>query len=190
MKGIRRVVLSVGHLHHTISGWFGQSWSGLDIVYAVESQPLGTGGATKLSMKWCTSEAVLVVNGDTFLDLDLHGAFEAWRKARAPVLIAREVQDTSRFGRLEVMGSRLLRFAEKGVPGRGLINAGAYVLPVNFLDSKSEGDSFSLERDVLVPMAGRDTIEVHVCNGIFIDIGIPDDYEQAQTLLRPFAIAS
>ena len=70
-KGIDRVVLSVGHRADAITGHFGHRWNGLEIDYAVEATPLGTGGAVRLALGHCRHDPVLVVNGDTFLDLEV-----------------------------------------------------------------------------------------------------------------------
>jgi D-glycero-alpha-D-manno-heptose 1-phosphate guanylyltransferase len=76
-------------------------------------------------------------------------------------------------------------FVEKGVSGPGLINAGCYVLPRAQLDAFHPGQAFSLEQDFLVPLVRSDKVDLFVTEGQFIDIGIPDDYWRAQTLLAP-----
>jgi D-glycero-alpha-D-manno-heptose 1-phosphate guanylyltransferase len=184
-KGVRRVVLSVGHLAEAVTSHFGDAWGGLSIAYAVESEPLGTGGATKLALAQCRDDPVLVLNGDTFLDLELDALVAQWRGSGAPIVVARAVDDTARFGRLGVEGGRIVAFAEKGVPGPGLINAGCYLLPRGFLDDMPTGRAFSLETDVFVPRVAASVIEVFSSSGLFIDIGVPDDYARAQTLLAP-----
>lgn len=47
--GARRAVLAVGYRHEAIRGHFGDAWRGLPLVYSVEAQPLGTGGAIRLA---------------------------------------------------------------------------------------------------------------------------------------------
>ena len=68
--GCTRVVLSVGHLHSVIQDHFGASFLGMRVDYAIESVPLGTGGAIRLALKQIREESVLVLNGDTFLQAD------------------------------------------------------------------------------------------------------------------------
>ena len=48
--GCNRVVLSVGHLHRVIQDHFGASFLGMHVEYAIESFPLGTGGAIRLAL--------------------------------------------------------------------------------------------------------------------------------------------
>ena len=61
-----------------------------------------------------------VLNGDTFVQFDAAGLERIWRERHTPVIVAREVDDTSRFGRLDVVDGRVTRFCEKGIAGPGL----------------------------------------------------------------------
>jgi D-glycero-alpha-D-manno-heptose 1-phosphate guanylyltransferase len=186
-QGVARVVLSVGHRAAQIVEHFGAAYDGLEIDYAVEDSPLGTGGAVRLALSRCRSEPVLVLNGDTFLELDLPALWACWRADRAPVVVAREVEDTARFGRMRIEDGRVIAFAEKGVAGPGTINGGVYLVPRDLLDGFEPGRAFSIESDFFTPQAGRRTIRAFVARGRFIDIGVPDDYARAQSLLAPFA---
>jgi len=188
-KGVTRVVLSVGHRAEAVVEHFAGGFRGLAIESVVEDTPLGTGGAVRLALAHCRTDPVLVLNGDTFLDLDLAALRACWQADRAPVVVARQVDDTTRFGRLQIEGDRILRFAEKGVAGPGPINAGVYLLPRDLLDTFEPGRPFSLESDFFAPEAGRRLLRAFVSDGLFIDIGVPDDYARAQRLLAPFADA-
>lgn len=188
--GIDRVVLSVGYRAESITDYFGRSFAGLKLEYAIEAKPLGTGGATRLALEFCDEDAVLVTNGDTFLDLDLAALQSALSSRDAAVLVAREVPDTSRYGRLIVQDDLIVGFVEKGVTGRGLVNAGTYYLRRDLLASIPSGTPFSLENEVLVPAVASRAVRAFVSEGTFIDIGIPEDYRRAQTLLAHFATGS
>ena len=54
---------------------------------------------------------------------------------KQPIIVARKVPDTARFGRIETASGRLLGVSDKDVAGPGLVNAGCYVLPNDLLDS-------------------------------------------------------
>ena len=70
-QGFIRVVLSVGFMAEKISGYFGDRFDGLELTYVVEPKPLGTGGAVRLAMQVCVADHVFILNGDTFLDLEM-----------------------------------------------------------------------------------------------------------------------
>ena len=182
-KGFTQVVLSLGFMAEKISGHFGPRFAGLDLTYVVEDTPLGTGGATRLAATACAQDHVFVFNGDTYLDLEVDLLERQWQAKRHPIVVGRQVPDTTRYGRLVVDGDRIISFAEKGIAGPGLINAGCYVLATDALAQFPLNQPFSIETDYLVPEVARATVEVFVTEGVFIDIGIPEDYSRAQTLL-------
>lgn len=186
-KGARRAVLSLGHMASAISGHFGPRFAGIELVYEVEDRPLGTGGAIRAALRHCTSDAALVVNGDTYLDLELPDVAARWQAHRRPILVGRHVPDTGRFGRLDVDGDRLRGFAEKGTAGPGLINTGHYVLPKSIFDATALADPFSFEIDFLAPGIDRLGFEVFMTEGRFIDIGVPEDFRRAQHELAGLA---
>lgn len=183
-KGFARVVLSLGFMAEKISDHFGARFAKMDIAYVVEDTPLGTGGATRLAATACTQDHVFVFNGDTYLDLEVELLERQWQAKRHPIVVGRQVPDTARYGRLVVDGGRITCFAEKGIAGSGLINAGCYVLATDALARFPLSQPFSIETDYLVPEVARATVEVFVTDGVFIDIGIPEDYTRAQTLLE------
>lgn len=182
-KGFSRVVLSLGFMAEKISGHFGPRFAGLNLAYVMEDTPLGTGGATRLATTACAQDHVFVFNGDTYLDLEVDLLERQWQAKRHPIVVGRQVPDTTRYGRLVVDGDRIISFAEKGIAGPGLINAGCYVLATDALAQFPLNQTFSIETDYLVPEVARATVDVFVTEGVFIDIGIPEDYARAQTLL-------
>ena len=70
-NGIDKVVLSVGYKWETIKEYFGDSFEDIELVYSIENEPLGTGGAIKQAMEYVSDVNVFIVNGDTFFDIDL-----------------------------------------------------------------------------------------------------------------------
>jgi D-glycero-alpha-D-manno-heptose 1-phosphate guanylyltransferase len=182
-KGFDRVILSVGFMAEKIMGHFGSQFDGLDLVYATEYQPLGTGGGVRLAMDAVRSDHCFVFNGDTYLDLEVDAVEQRWRSSGRSLIVGREVTDTARYGRLLVEGERVMGFTEKGVSGPGLINAGCYVFRRDQLDRFPLNHAFSLEADYLVGAVAEGAFDVFVTHGQFIDIGVPEDYFRAQTEL-------
>lgn len=182
-KGFSRVVLALGFMAELISNHFGARFAGLDLAYVVEKSPLGTGGAARLAALDCVHDHVYVFNGDTYLDLEVERIERHWQKNRHSIVVGRQVSDTTRYGRLVVDGDRIISFAEKGIAGPGLINAGCYVLAKDALVKFPVHKPFSIETDYFVPEVACSRVEVFATEGLFIDIGVPEDYERAQTLL-------
>jgi D-glycero-alpha-D-manno-heptose 1-phosphate guanylyltransferase len=179
-KGFDRVVLSLGYLADKVVAHFGGRFSGMELLYEIERTPLGTGGATRQALARCRADHAFVFNGDTYLDLEVTALEAQWQAQRGPIVVACEVPDTARYGRLTAIADRVAGFSEKGASGPGLINAGCYVLPAGVLDGFASGQPFSLETEVLVKWAGQKRLGLFVSRGRFIDIGTPEDYARAQ----------
>lgn len=186
-KGVTRAVLSLGHLAETVIEHFGRRhgdcFAGIALAYCVEPEPLGTGGALRAALQHVHGDAALVVNGDTYLDLELGALAQRWQRDHRPLIVARAVDDTARFGRLVTEGLALRGFAEKAAAGPGTVNTGHYLLPRTLLDRCKLADPFSFEIDFLMPRVDELAFEVFMTAGEFIDIGVPADYLRAQQLL-------
>jgi D-glycero-alpha-D-manno-heptose 1-phosphate guanylyltransferase len=182
-KEFRRLVVSLGYMAEKVVTYFGSRFAGIELVYEIELTPLGTGGALRQAMSRCNADHVFVFNGDTYLDLEVRDLESQWQKNHAPIIVSREVLDTARYGRLNTDRGRIVGFAEKGVTGSGLINAGCYVFPTDILNDFPRGRPFSLETDFLAKAVGNQRFDLFVSNGRFIDIGVPEDYIRAQTEL-------
>ena len=182
--GFASAVLAVGYRADAIREHFGDRYRGLPLAYSVEGQPLGTGGAIRLAMNQASSPEVFVVNGDTFVDVDFSAMLAAHRTASAKLTIAvHEVPDAARYGALDIAGDRVRGFFEKGREGPGWINAGVYLIARTLLDGEALPTAFSFESDYLVPNVVALRPLAFPTEGLFIDIGVPEDYDRAQSLL-------
>jgi D-glycero-alpha-D-manno-heptose 1-phosphate guanylyltransferase len=182
-KGFTRIVLSLGYMAQTIVSHFGDRYQNMELVYEIEDSPLGTGGAIRAALENCCSDHAYIFNGDTYLDLEVDSLEAMWEQCRQPLIVVREVPDTARYGRVELSDGRITAFREKGEIGPGLINAGCYVLPRHLLDGFSLGQTFSLESDFFAIQIHSVRFDGFVTRGLFIDIGVPDDYAAAQAML-------
>lgn len=184
-QGIRRVILSVGYQQERFVASFGREYGGMAIDYAIEERPLGTAGGIRLGLARVGGERAFVLNGDTLFDAPLAALAEAGDRHRARVVMAvRPVADCSRYGAVQLAGERVTGFHEKGRSGPGLINGGLFLLPTALGDELT--GCFSFENDFLQSAVARMPVVAVVSDGFFIDIGVPEAYAAAQTLLaRP-----
>lgn len=182
--GVRRVVLSIGHLGDQIEDRYGRRFQAVDIVYSRESEPLGTGGALKQALGHCSTPYALALNGDTLLRCDPR-AFVARTVAsgRRLGILTREVDDAARYGRCELKAGTVVAFGEKAGAGPGLINAGTYCLHRDVFADHIGPARFSFERDFIEPHLDRLQPHGETVTGYFIDIGVPEDLERAQAEL-------
>lgn len=184
-QGIRDLVMCSGYLADQIESEFGDG-SALDVSirYSREASPLGTAGALKLAKEFIPAGTDFVVmNGDSFLEMDLRRLISFHQNHGGLLSIAiRKVENAARYGTVEVGADhRIAGFHEKtGNPAPGLINGGVYIFKHSFLDEIPDGPS-SLELDVLPRLLHRGAYALEQ-QGMFIDIGTPDDYARAQEL--------
>lgn len=182
-KGFSRVILSLGFMSEKISSHFGDNYLGMELIYEVENQPLGTGGAIRAALAHCEEDHAFIFNGDTYLELEVDELEKLWQRNNNPVIVVRKVPDTARFGRVEMSDGRVIAFLEKGQSGLGLINAGCYVLPKDGLDEFPLGQPFSIEIEFFIKNLQNIRLDGFITQGRFIDIGVPVDYALAQTEL-------
>ena len=185
--GAQRVILCLGHLADQVIGHVGKRpASALGVEWEVEEAPLGTAGAIRLAAHRLSSDPVLVMNGDTWLDLDYAGFVAAYRRAGAEIAVACvRVDDTSRYGRVEIdADDRILRFDEKcDPPGpSGLVNGGVYLMSRSALARLVASQGASLERDVL-PAFPTGSLVAYLTKGRFLDIGTPESLAVAATVM-------
>ena len=180
--GIKSVVLCTGYLAEQVETEFGNLYGTLRLVYSRESFPLGTAGAIRFAMDMIDSEPVLVMNGDSYCEVDLR-AFWSWHcdKQAAASLVLTEVPDTKRYGRVHANpDGSLVGFNEKGGEGGpGWINAGVYFLTRDVILSIPLNRRVSLEVEILPAWIGRNFYGYQRV-GRFLDIGTPESYAVAE----------
>jgi NDP-sugar pyrophosphorylase family protein len=179
------VILGTGYMAEKIEGYFGcGNLLGVRIRYSREDEPLGTGGALKLAEP-LISDPILVLNGDSYVEWSLVPTLELFTaKDAVLVIVLQAVADVTRYGSVALdQDGRVTHFLEKGIrAGPGLINAGVYLLRKQIVRELPTGTAISLEREVFPLLLDRRVYGL-VCTGLFIDIGIPDDFKRAQALL-------
>ena len=182
-SGISRIVLSIGYKGGIIEECFGDNFQGVPVFYSNETSPLDTGGAIKLALDKCGSGDVIVLNGDTFFDVDLWRLSDAHISNNADITVSLKMMyDIDRYGVVDMDAGRIVSMREKGYAAQGHINGGVYCLRPGVFDGFASPEKFSFEK-FLVDSVDKLNILGFPADGNFIDIGIPEDYEAAQTFL-------
>lgn len=189
--GIKKCILLTGYKHGLIKKFCGNGskW-GLGIRYSREKRQLGTGGALAL-LKNRAKQTLLVMNGDTYLDLPLGQflSFHRKKKSLATVFVMR--------GSLKARGAvlmrksgKVLRFLEKQKSGNGHFNTGAYLLEPDallLLASEMEKgrlqENFSMEKDGFPLLIKAKRMHAFVGKGKFLDMGTFESLTRAHRLV-------
>lgn len=184
-QGINRIILSLGHRSKQVMDYFDIHPQPLAIAYAIEEEPLGTGGGIQFALRHAEQEQVLIVNGDTLSKAGVQELFHEHQLTRAVCTLSlKPMWQFSRYGSVVLESDgRISLFREKSYCEEGLINAGVYVVNRERFNKYNFPEKFSFEKDFLEAYCTEGVIYGFVQDEYFIDIGIPEDYERAQAEL-------
>jgi len=180
-NGVSSVIFSLGYKHEVVEKWVLQHQWPFKIQFTVEESPLGTGGAIKAALHCATESQVIVINGDTFFNVDIAELYTYHASKQADISIAlKPMQAFDRYGTILIDETGRIRlFQEKMKCEKGLINGGVYLINRNTALLDAYDGAFSFETEVLQPNVDSARFFGYIAEGYFIDIGIPDDYLKA-----------
>ncbi|WP_420402531.1 sugar phosphate nucleotidyltransferase [Nisaea sp.] len=183
--GFAQVILLSGHLHEQIDQYardFSRRRPGISVKTISESVPLGTAGGLK-QIAPHLAETFLMMNGDSIFDFPWNQLESEISSDAIGIVGLRTIEDSSRYGSVQLDGRKIREFAEKPAAGSNtMINGGVYYFRRQILDFIGTGPQ-SLEHDVFPPLVAARRLDGTVKVGHFIDIGVPDDFSKAQTLV-------
>lgn len=180
--GFNHIIFALGYKHEIIEEWIQTNAFPIDISTVIEETPLGTGGAVKLALSKTRTNEVFVLNGDTFFGVRYPEMLSLHKATQSTVTVAlKRMEMFDRYGVVDIEQptSRILRFNEKQYCESGLINGGVYLINRHELENFTM--KFSLEKDFFETAVHTSILSGYISEGYFIDIGIPEDYERAQT---------
>jgi len=177
---IDNVIIAAGYMaDKIIKEYQNRREYSFSILFSVEDELLGTGGAIKRAMQFSQSEDFIVLNGDSYIELNL-GAFiqTHLKNNKVMTIVLKEVENANRYGRVTLDdNNRIIYFEEKNPePSKGYINAGVYLIKRELFEKIEENEAISLERDLLPGFIKDNDVYGYLCEGKFIDIGIPETY--------------
>ena len=181
--GASRIIMCLGHLAQKVEDHL-QGREGVECI--VEPKPLGTGGALRFCRDAFRSDHLLVMNGDTWLEMDLAPFVAAHLKSNSNIsMVCVKVEDISRYGNVTINDHSVVEFTEKNLSntGPGFINGGVYLLSQKILNDLYRMNIHSLENDFFFKLKPG-SIHAFVPEEInFIDIGTPESLAAAVFVL-------
>ena len=194
-EGITEVILAVGHRRRAIVQHYARHKpDGIRLRYSIENKPLGTGGALRNVRALLRCEEFFVLNGDSIFDVNLQRmlAFHRRHRSKATLALANP-PEAGRYGSflLNAQG-RIRAFVEKQAtsePNAGggpdlsrWISGGLYIMNKAIFRHMPRRQELSLEKEVFPRLIGG-PFYGFPSKGYFIDIGVPEDYQRAQSEL-------
>jgi mannose-1-phosphate guanylyltransferase len=181
--GVDEVILSCGFMSEDVKRVLGDIYDGMRLRYVFEREPLDTAGPVRLAHdEGLLEERLLVLNGDVLTDMDLSSQLAEHERSGARVTLALyAVDDTASYGVVPTDDyGQVEAFLEKtaGEVPTNRINAGAYVVEREVVESIPSGRAVSFERDIFPELVGKG-LQGYAADGYWIDIGTPERYLEA-----------
>ena len=121
-QGCTRVVLSLGYKQEVVTEWLSKGSVDIHCTHVIESEPLGTGGGIQLALGAAKDKNVVILNGDTFFDVDLQKMMDFHLKTESKTTLAlKQMREFERYG-VVIMGANniIVSFEEKKYRAAGL----------------------------------------------------------------------
>ncbi|HLC92675.1 MAG TPA: nucleotidyltransferase family protein [archaeon] len=181
--GVKEIILATGHMHEKVEKYFGSGEKfGVNIVYSVEEEPLGTGGALKEAEQMLDWN-FFMLNGDNIADFDFTDMAKQHFSSGALATIAlKEVADVSGFGVARIDGKRIVEFVEKpkiGEEPSHLVNAGAYIIQKDALEMLPAGFNL-IERTLFPKLAQGGKLFWFTHRGLWLTTDTPQRLKAAE----------
>jgi mannose-1-phosphate guanylyltransferase / phosphomannomutase len=185
VHGIDQIVVTLHYLADEIVSYFGDGKEfGVNIVYSIEDEPLGTAGSVKKAEQYL-DDTFIIISGDALTDFDLTEVikFHKERDALATITLTR-VENPLEFGVVITDEEfRIQRFLEKPSWGEvfsDTINTGIYVVEPEALDYMEPKKSYDWSNNIF-PLIMEKEQPLYGCivGGYWCDIGNLPQYRQA-----------
>ena len=186
-RGYRNVVLACHYNHNYFYDFVNEiSFEGLLINIVLENSPLGTAGSfLNVYHKYNYYKNYIVHNGDTYFNYNQEIINNFYDNSYNLEIIAKEMNDCSRYGSLFIdKDSNLISFTEKK-PGIGLINTGIYLISNKILSMfRYDFNVLSFEYDFFPMLLNNNfQIKVHISYDDFIDIGTEGSLKSSENFM-------
>lgn len=183
---INEIIFAVGYKHQVIKNFYGDRFKDVKISYSLEKKPLGTGGALNNAFDLISDDKALILNGDTFFNINLNKFLELDSPKKDVLVATKKIIGSSRYNFLKSdKNSNFVTYFEKGKISSGYINGGIMILKKNIFKNTKTNTNFDLE-DFIFSKKSNLFISTFKSKSYFIDIGTPEDFLMSQNELKKF----
>lgn len=186
-QGFQRVVFCVGHLHEKILEHFCHRHD-IECIFSIESNPLGTGGAIIQGLMHCQTDNLLVMNGDSFCDVDYKALILSHNRnpnAAATIVVTPSNERDDVGNVLMDEAGLVTSFIEKSQYRENretYTNAGVYILNRSEIEIYKKESPMSLETNFFPYLVSEGKCFAMKIMGEVIDIGTPERYAYANSI--------
>lgn len=192
--GIDDIIFATGYKCDEVENFFGNKYYfGMQVNYAHEEKPLGTGGAIRNALSFVKDESILVLNGDTLFPVEIDVLKKVHVKYNADLSIAcKSIEEKSRYGTVkykkiekfdkDIRGGIIENFDEKVTEEKveeSFINGGIYIIKKSLIESIEPDKNFSLEKELIPKWLKEEKVVAGIISDEkFIDIGTPESLKK------------
>ena len=179
---VEKFIFSLGYKSESIVEFIENNFPNISYDFSIEAEPLGTGGAILLACNKATQNEILILNGDTFFEINVDSLYKFhFKKNAICTLCLKPMNNFDRYGVVEINDENcIISFKEKQFYKHGLINGGIYLINRKELLEQNFPERFSFENLYLENSVNRYSVFGFIQDEYFIDIGIPEDFQKAQ----------
>lgn len=184
--GLIRFILCTGYKGDFIKRYYESKNGKWKFLISEEQEPLGTAGAIKKAESFIKSDILLVVNGDSFCEMDIKEFLEFHiRKGAFISIVLTSMESPLDFGVIRLNNDqKIISYSEKvPISGDGFVNAGIYFFNRKVLEEIPSGEKLSLEYDIFPRILDKG-VYGYVTKKVLLDIGTPERLEKARNYLR------
>ena len=187
-NSINNVILAVGYMADQIVGTYTDRHEyNFGILFSREETLLGTGGAINRALGYATTDSVMVLNGDSYVDADLSDVVAFHREKNASMtIIVKKIKNPGRYGLVRFDGNHTITSFNEKQPSstEGYINTGIYLLKKEIFNNIEENKILSLEKELMPFFIYSGGVYAFATHGEFIDIGVPETYLAAEEFFK------
>ena len=181
---VKKVIFSVHYKYELLINQYGYNYKGIKIIYSIDKEALGTGGAIKAALQKTENNNVFIINGDTYFNVNLFNLLEVHTNAKNDITISlKPMKNFDRYGFVKIDNTgEIVSFNEKKYCKDGNIDGGVYLINKNIYTAFEIRKKFSFNDFIIKNLKNIKAGSI-LCDELFIDIGTPEDYEKALKVL-------
>lgn len=178
------VIFSVYYKYDLIKNHYGSNYKDIAISYSIDNVELGTGGAIKAALLMANDDHVIVINGDTYFDVNLSCLFNEHISNNNDITLSlKPMSKFDRYGFVETdSNGYVISLKEKKYCDYGEIDGGIYLIKRNVFASFENNNRFAFN-DFIMNNLKNIKVGSMLSDELFIDIGTPEDYAKAHKVL-------
>lgn len=181
--GIKNIYISVNHLKEQIIDYVQKNYSGVNIKFIEETEPLGTIGSIKLVNDW-ENKDILVMNADILTNIDFYDFFVNYKNFKDSMSMATfNIRINIPYGILDTTDKKINSLIEK--PSFTYYsNAGIYLINKDMLKYIPKNEKFDSTDLMEKLIEEKKKVSHFPIRGYWLDIGNAQNYAKAQDDIR------